>query len=306
MSKMKRIFWYILFLFGIALAGWYWTTRPVSTTPPILPAVSQTEKALPVTVSGYVVYTLAKEIGGDKIQLTMLVPPGTEPHDFDPTPGTIIAIDTSDLFLYISPGIDPWVEDILRGLGKTQAYAVGAVADGENPHSWMTPAGAVQIAQHIAQVLAQVDSKNTSYYQENLARFKQEMTQLDQHFKQGLSNCQNRTVLHIGHNAFLPLAQAYGLTMQVLTGTSRQGEHSAYKLAALVQTIRREQLSAIFTEEMLSQQLVQTLADETGVQILPLYTIEEVSKQDFDRGISYQDYMQRNLQHLQEGLKCQP
>ena len=303
---------FILCLVLLLMAGLVWwgistdETFSAKAQPRTAPSAKSFNKKLDVVVSGYAVYSLAREIGGDKIQLTMLVAPGTEPHDFDPTPGSIIAVDKSDLFLYVSNEIDPWVGDILRGLETVRSQAVGRVEKGENPHLWMTPQGATKMAQQIAQALTQADPKNAAYYAQRAETFEQSMQQLDQDFKAGLSTCSSRYVLHIGHTAFAPLAQAYGLELEVLSGSARQGEHSVYKLAELVQQIRQKKVSAIFTEEMLSQQLAQTLAGETSVAVLPLYTVEEVSKQDFDEGISYEIYMRLNLQHLQEGLVCLP
>ena len=79
-----------------------------------------------------------------------------------------------------------------------------------------------------------------------------------------------------------------------------------HRLAELVRYIRKHGVPAVFTEEMLSQDLADTVARETNVRVLPLYTVEEVSKKDFDAGITYGEYMRRNLYNLREGLKCRP
>ena len=79
-----------------------------------------------------------------------------------------------------------------------------------------------------------------------------------------------------------------------------------HRLAELVRYIRKHGVPAVFTEEMLSQDLADTVARETNVRVLPLYTVEEVSKKDFDAGITYGEYMRRNLHNLREGLKCRP
>ena len=73
----------------------------------------------------------------------------------------------------------------------------------------------------------------------------------------------------------------------------------------MVRFVRNHQLHAVFTEEMVSPELARTVAEETKVQILPLYTIEDVSKDDFAQGVTYETYMRRNLKNLQEGLQCQ-
>lgn len=264
----------------------------------------QKQGALRVTASGYVAYALAREIGGDKITLSMLVPPGTEPHHFEPTPGAIIAVERSDVFVYVSPRVEPWVEDILKGLPQAHAVQAGPSAAGQDPHVWMTPSGALDMAQRIEQAFAQADPSRAAYYRKNLQKFEKDMTALDKSFSKALANCQSRDVVHVGHLAFGALADKYGLNLQALTGTSHQGEHSVRKLAQLVRFIRKNKVRAVFTEELLSQDLAATVARETGVQVLPLYTVEEVSKQDFEAGKTYGDYMRQNMQNLSEGLQC--
>ena len=140
---------------------------------------------------------------------------------------------------------------------------------------------------------------------QNLAKFNAQLTDLDEAYKKGLSVCQGREVVHIGHLAFERLAKKYGLTLTALAGTSHDGEHSVRRLAGVVDLIKKHHIETIFTEETLSPRLAQTVAGETGAQILPLYTVEGVSKQDFDKHITYIDFMKRNLENLQRGLKCQ-
>lgn len=267
-------------------------------------AAVRTGGKLRVTASGYAAYALAREIGGGKIDLSMLVPPGTEPHSFEPTPGSIIAVDGADLFVYVSARVEPWTKDILKGLGSVRALEAGPSEEGEDPHVWMTPYGALSMAENIEEALAQADPANAPYYRDNLEKFETDMAALHQAFAAGLANCQSRDVVHVGHLAFGRLAGTYGLNLMALTGTAHQGEHSVRKLTELVRFIRQNKVPAVFTEEMLSRDLADTVAAETDVKVLPLYTVEEVSKQDFDRGVTYGQYMRQNLKNLQEGLIC--
>lgn len=292
----------LVIILAVVLAAVWWLAGENKTSRPALPA--RPGGKLNVTVSGYAAYALARQIGGDKISLSMLVPPGTEPHHFEPTPGSVIAVDGADLFIYVSPRIEPWVKDILKGLGPVRTLEAGPSEEGQDPHVWMTPYGALSMAKRMERALAEADPANAAYYRENFEQFEQEMKTLHAAFKEGLANCQSREVVHVGHLAFGALAAAYGLDLHALTGTSHQGEHSVRKLTELVTFIRQNQVPAVFTEEMLSEDLADTVAKETGVPVLRLYPVEEVSKQDFDAGKTYADYMRQNLKNLQEGLQC--
>lgn len=259
---------------------------------------------LSVVTSGYVPYALAKEIGAEKIHLTMLVPPGTEPHHFEPTPGSVIAVNEADVFVYISPRVEPWVSDILKGLGSVRALEAGPSEKEEDPHVWMTPYGALSMAERIAEALIKADPANAAYYRENLKKFEKETELLHRDFAEGLKNCKSRAVVHVGHLAFGALAQAYGLELRSLSGTSHQGEHSVRKLADLIRFIRKNKVSAVFTEPFVSPELAQTVARETRVRVFPLYTVEEVGTEDFQSGKTYEGFMRQNLENLREGLQC--
>ena len=297
----KKITAVLILLLLAAFGFWWWKgTAPAQAPSAVAPA-----EKLKVTASGYVAYTLLKQIGGERVQVTMLVPPGTEPHSFEPTPGSIIAVADSDLFVFVSPRVEPWVKDILQGVSGVNALEAGPSLPEQDPHIWMTPYGALEMAKRIEKALIKADPAGKAYYQARFDAFEKEIKALHDDFNRELASCQTRAVVHVGHLAFGNLARAYGLEFEALTGTSHQGEHSVQRLASLVRFIRRHGVPAVYTEEMIASDLADTVAQETGVRVLPLYTVEEVSKRDFDAGITYTDYMRRNLHNLKEGLKCQ-
>ena len=300
--RISKKYWAAAIL--LALAGfclwWFYASDRVTQE-----TVSNKKGEIQVVASGYVSYALAREIAGEWAALSMLVPPGAEPHHFEPTPGAIIAVEKSDLFIYLSPQAEPWTMDILQGTAGVRAVAAAPVELGEDPHIWMTPYGALSMAKQIAVALSKADPAHKSYYQQNVKQFEKSMKQLHTDFITGLAHCQNHEIVHVGHLAFRQLADAYGLELQSLSGTSHQSEHSVHKLTGLVRRIRKKHIPAIFTEQLLSPELAAAIAQETHVQVLPLYTIEEVSKTDFERGITYEELMRRNLEQLQKGLKCQ-
>jgi zinc transport system substrate-binding protein len=119
-----------------------------------------------------------------------------------------------------------------------------------------------------------------------------------------LENCPHKEVVHIGHLAFTALAAPYGLHLTALSGTAHEGEHSALKLAELTQLIKQSGVKTIFSEETLSGRLARAVAQETDTQILPLYSIEHISKADFVDGVTYDQLMRRNLDNLKRGLGC--
>lgn len=271
------------------------------------PAGPKTGGKLTVVTSGYVAYTLTRQLAGEFADIIMLLPPNAEPHSFEPTPGVLVAVRQADLFIYISDAFEPWAKDIAAGAGKnTQVVkAAGAVPASADPHVWMDFDNVRLMAKTVEEALVVQLPEQAQTLAQNLAKFNGQLTALDDSYKKGLSSCQGREVVHIGHLAFGRLAQKYGFTLTALAGTSHDGEHSVRRLAGVVDLIKHHHIQTIFTEETLSPRLAQTVAAETGAQILPLYTVESISKQDFDNHITYIDLMKRNLDNLQRGLKCQ-
>ncbi len=292
---MKKTFFIITVLGLLGLLYWGFS-RPEK----------QTDDKLAVVVSGYVPYTLARQIGGDKINLSMLLPANAEPHSFEPVPGDMLSVRRADVFAYVSPRIEPWAKDVLSAAGpQTRVVeAASVVEESGDPHVWMDFTNAGKMAALLAASFAEKDPQNEAFYQANLAAFQAELAALDADFRRVLQHCQSREVVHVGHLAFKNLTSNYNLSLSALAGSSHDGEHSARKLADLVKFIRQKNIKTIFTEETLSPRLSAAVAEETGAQILPLYTVEHVSKGDFARGATYGELMRRNLENLQRGLEC--
>lgn len=259
-----------------------------------------------IVVSGYVPYTLTKELAGNSVNLLMLLPPGTEPHAFEPTPGVLVSLKRAAAFIYVSDELEPWAKDLAQAAGeKTEVLALAkALPKTGDPHVWMAPKQADLMAHQIAALLAKILPQNRAVTDANYFKLADELDQLDQTFQNRLAGCKSREVVHIGHLAFKNLTDAYGLTLTALAGTSHDGEHSAQKLASLIKKIKDKNIRTIFTEETLSPRLAQMVAQETGAQILPLYPIEHISKQDFNKDVTYTELMRRNLDSLTRGLQC--
>ncbi len=260
-----------------------------------------------IIASGYVPYTLAWQLSGGQVPMGMILPPGTEPHAFEPTPGALLTVKEADVFVYVSETLEPWAPELTQAAGsQTRVVRLAEVVPStQDPHIWMNFEDVRAMAKQLAATLVQTYPAKEPVFTQNLARLEQELTDLQQAYAQALGACAGHEVVHIGHLAFGPLAAQYGLQLTALSGTSHEGEHSAKKLARLVKQIKEKHIAAIFTEENLSPRLAQTVAQETGAQVLPLYTVEHISKEDFDHRVTYAQLMRRNLASLTRGLQCQ-
>lgn len=297
---MKKIIIFIVILVVLAAAG-AGLYKGRKTTPSVV------DGRIQVVTSGYVPYTVARQIGGDKINLSMLLPANAEPHSFEPTPGSIIAVNKADVFVYVSGRLEPWVKEVVRAASpQTKVVEAAQTArPSQDPHIWMDFDNMRPFAQAVEEALAEKDPQNEAFYKQNLEKFNQELEELDQQYRQTLADCETRRIVHVGHLAFGNLAQRYGLELTALAGTSHDGEHSVKRLAQVVDLVKNSGSRYVFTEQALSQNLADVVARETNAQLIPLYTVEHVSVQDWQNGASYAQLMKRNLAGLKRGLVCQ-
>ena len=276
---------------------------------------------LQVVTSLFPLYDFAREVGGNKVQVSLILPPGVEPHAFEPKPDDVVRISRADLFVYTSPYMEPWAAKLLQGIteGKVTVVEAGksahylGVAAGQNdhdhgagkdPHIWLDLDNAALMVDAIATGLATRDPANRDYYLQNASSYKKRLHALDEQFRQGLASCRTREFLSGGHNAFSYLARRYGLTYRSAYGISAETEPTAQTLIQLVKELRSHQLHYIFTEELLSPQVADTIAREAGVSVLPLNGAHNLSKADMDVGVTFISLMEQNLKNLETGLEC--
>lgn len=274
---------------------------------------------LTVIATLFPTYDFAKAIGGDKVEVSLLLPPGVEPHSFEPKPSDVARIDSADVFVYTGKFMEPWAEDIIGGSdmkGRTVDASAGIdpVKDddaeasehgGVDPHIWLDFGNAKIMAADIAQAFESADPGNADYYQANLENYQRQLDQLDAEYSGILATCQSRTIVYGGHYAFGYLAKRYGLDYEAAEGLAPDAEPSASDLAALVDQIRKEKIGYVFYEELASPKIAETLAQETGAKLLLLNGAHNVSKDDLESGVSYLSIMEDNLKNLMIGLDCQ-
>ena len=259
---------------------------------------------LNVIVSSYAAYAIAKETLKDIADIKMLIPPGVEPHHFEPSPRTAADIAGADFFFFVSGALEPWAMQISDGKGIALAYQLPDTGPADNPHVWISFKNAAVMAENMARYIARKRPDLEHRLAQNVADFTRETQMLDRLYKISLADCQSRTIYHVGHNAFYYFAYDYKLDFEPLIGSAFDGEPSAKEMAMMIKDIKAKNTKYIFSEESMSPRLAQTIAAETGAQILYLYTIEHVTKQEFEKQTTYKQFMTENLESLKKGLGC--
>lgn len=278
---------------------------------------------LQVVTSLFPIYDFARTIAGDKGQVTLLLPPGIEPHSFEPKPEDMIKISRSPLFIYTSRYMEPWAVTFSKGIdskrvllveaGKKAKYLAAShheskTGEGEHgimdPHIWLDFSNAAIMVDAILDGFIAADPVNAALYRKNADTLKSRLTALDGHFREALTSCTSRKLLHAGHYTFGYLAKRYNLEYHAVSGVSSDSEPSVSAMANLIRQIKSSGAKYLFAEELLSPRLAETLAEEAGVQVLTLHGAHNLSRDEFLRGTTFFDLMGINLQRLQKGLEC--
>jgi zinc transport system substrate-binding protein len=207
------------------------------------PATSSTK--IKITASFYPVAEFARQIGGDKVEVTTMVKPGVEPHDYDPTPGDLAGLYKSKLFVYNGAGLEKWTGRVQGDLKANHVAAVdasdgitlrqlapGGQDTGTDPHVWLDPLLATREVTNIENALAQADPANAAYYHDHAAAYKQQLAGLHEAYRAGLAQCGRHDIV-TSHQAFGYLGGRYGLTVTAISGLSPDDEPTPQKLAAV-------------------------------------------------------------------------
>ena len=259
--------------------------------------------AIKAANADYVSYTLSLQVLKDIAQSDMLIPPGAQPHGFEPLPRDIAKIEKADFVFYINDTLEPWA----KKLGGTKAYALDRnlpEITTDDPHIWMDFDNTSVMAQNMAYYVSSVYPDTEQQLLKNILNFQNEIQMLKRMYGQMFLNCQSKQIYHIGHLAFGYLAKRYGLQFKPLKGANADSEPTPKDMAEMIKQIRQNNIEYIFTEEDLNPQIAQQIAQETGAQILYLYTIEHITKQDFEQKLTYRQLMIKNMESLAKGLNC--
>ena len=271
--------------------------------------------SLTVVAAFYPVQLAAQRVGGNAVEVFNLTPPGAEPHDLELTPGAVEQIQSADVVLYLGGGFQPAVEDALSG---AEGDAVDLLAGLEtlppppeeaeeglsvDPHVWLAPRLYAEIVGDVADALSRASPGSERRFTANTARFRAEIEDLDGTFREGLAHCE-QDIIVTTHAAFGYLANAYGLTQEPITGLSPEAEPSPARLAELRELVQREEITTIFTEELVSPAVAEALAREAGVKTAVLSTIEGLTPEEQAAGDDYITLMLENLSTLEEALGC--
>lgn len=367
-----------------------------SSSNPLKGADASGDTRLNVVTTLFPYYDFLRQIAGDSIRLTMVVPAGMDSHSFEPTPADMITIQNADLLVCNGGTMEQWLsqvldsfeegtgpkrvvtmmdyvdvvqEEIVEGMedgeahdhGHTHVHADGTVHAGDHDHEsedhvhsekehdpedhihsedehdpedyahskeehdpedyihseddghgveieydehiWTSPVNAKKLAGVLAEVLAQEDPAHADSYAENCASYQDKLTELDAEFREVVSHAKRRLVVFGDKFPLRYFFDEYGLEYRAaFSGCSTDTEPSAKTIAYLIDKVREEQIPAVYYLELSSPRVAEIIGEETGAEPLLFHSCHNVTRHQFDLGVTYLELMEQNVKNLKKGL----
>jgi zinc transport system substrate-binding protein len=263
-----------------------------------------------VMASFYPLQFVAQGVGGDRVEVGSLTPPGAEPHDLELSPAQVGELGTVDLVVYLSafqPAVDEAVEAtppdrVIDAATVTELLPTTAdddSADGLDPHFWLDPSRLPALASEVADQLSAIDPEGAETYAANAAALSARFDELDATYTSALEACTSRTFV-TSHAAFAYLADRYDLEQVAISGVDPEADPSPARLAEIGRLVADEDVTTIFFETLVSPKVAQTLADDLGVDAAVLDPLEGVT----DPSDDYFTVAAENLDALTAALTC--
>ena len=289
-----------------------------------------TDNIIHVVTTLFPQYDFARTLGNEDVDVSLLLPPGVESHSFEPTPQDVLAILNSDIFIYTSLEMEPWVSEVLKNVDETKTTVIDASVgidmiasdheheddhdlveehdedhseDAVDPHYWLDPNNAIHMVKTISEALIQKLPSQETQIKARQNTLINALENLDADIIRAFENTDSKTILTGGHFAFGYFAHRYGLESQSpYAGFSPDAEPTPQRIAALMKTIKETKAKAIYYEELIDPRVAKIISEETGVKMLLLHGAHNLSKQEIEEGVTYIEIMEGNLERLKEGL----
>ena len=284
-------------------------------------ATEEDDGTLQVVAGFYPLEWTAARVGGDRVDVISLTPPGAEAHDVELTPQDVGAVRDADLVVHLA-GFQPAVDEAASAEAADRAWDAGEAADlspiadehaedeqaedehadeAKDPHFWLDPTRLADVGDALADRLAEVDPDGADAYRAGAAALREELERLDTEMAQGLADCEVDTLV-TSHDAFGYLGDRYGLEVVGISGLSPSAEPDAAASAEIADLVGERGIRTVYTETLVDPAVAQTVAEEAGVDTAVLDPVEGLT--DESAGEDYLEVMRANLATLREGQNC--
>lgn len=301
---MKKLFFLLLVIMLLPIAG-------------CSSNISDSTK-IQITASLFPQYDFARQIGGDKVEVSLLLPAGQESHLYDPSPSDMAKISKSDLFIYTGDIMEGWAGDIASSVGGnvkvldvSRNIELYAHNEGEHshehsldPHIWLDFDNAKKMCANIATELILLSPENEAYFTENLVNYTNMLAKLDEDFKKEFENGQSKDLIFGGRFAVGYLTRKYNISYKsAYDSCSANSEPSVQDIAALSDYVKANDIKVVFCEEFSDPKIAREIASANNAEVLTLHSCHNTSVEERNEGATFVSIMTENLNNIRKGLK---
>lgn len=275
-------------------------------------------------------YDFARAVAGDSADIKMLLSAGAEAHSYEPAPMDIAAIQNCDIFICIGNEDEVWVDRILDSIDTSRIAVIrlmnsveplyeeevaGASPSGHDHdhdhddegeydgHIWTSPKNALLCVEETTSALCSAAPENAELYRKNSDEYSRRLIGLDEKFRSMTEHAPHKEIVIADRFPFRYLSHEYGIGYSAaFSGCSSESEPSVYTMAYLMNEISEHNMDVVFCLEFSTKKLAEKLCSATGAHMLTLHSCHNVSKDDFENGVTYIDLMEENLANLREAL----
>ncbi|WP_305532436.1 metal ABC transporter solute-binding protein, Zn/Mn family [Sulfuricurvum sp.] len=284
-----------------------------------------TEAKAVVSVSTFSLYEVATAVAGDAMDVRSIVPLGSDAHMFSPNPTQVAEISSGTFFIFNGAGFETWAESLKNTLPKTtqivdmSQHVAMQKSEEEHeerhddheehqhgaydPHYWLDIDNMIKMTQTLDGEFSKRLPSKAEIFHGNAATYIGELQKLKAEYAKGLAECKNRTLVS-NHDAFGYLAYSNKLENVSVIGLSSDEQPSAKNIADIITVVKEHGVKTIFFEEMINDNVSQTIARETGAKAVPLQPLENISQDELKSHQTYLTIMRENLKKLREAMEC--
>lgn len=284
------------------------------------------EGKINIYTSIYPLYDFTKKVGGDKVNVTNLVPAGTEPHDWEISTSDIVNLEKADMLIYNGAGIENWTDKVKNTLENKDIVYVKTSENLElhkvdeshshdhdheedehdhgiyDPHTWLSIENAQKEMENIKDALVKYDPENADYYESNFKTYENKFEELEEKYSKKLDPIENKTII-VAHEAFGYLCEEYDIKQEGIEGLTPDSEPDPARMTEIIKFAKEHNVKTIFFEELVSPKVAETIAKEINANTEVLNPLEGLSEEQIKNGEDYFSIMEKNLEAIYNSLK---
>jgi len=286
------------------IAGLYLSNNP-----------SPSSSKLKVIATFYPLYDFAQNIGGDKVEVSILVPETVDVHDFEPTPSSISAVASANVIIYNGAGLEPWIQNIISASGNTNLVKVDSSQgiqllpvspqfqrgnETVDPHIWLSPVLAKQQVNNILQGLIAADPADSQYFTQNTQTYQAKLDDLNTQALNATTNTATRYFVTF-HEAFVYFANQYNITQIPIAGPFQE-EPTPSDIQNVINSIHQYHLLYVGYESLENPAISQSISTQTDATLIEMNPIEGLTADQKAAGDNYITLMQQVINNIHLAL----